>query len=81
MWLTFEMFMKSLRVIVAFVCVATGSLPAISPLLDVNRGIAAQSPPALLMGTSLRPRMGGLLVRLPQDVAPPRWAASAGGER
>ena len=81
MWLPFEMFMKSLLVIVAFVCFATGSLPAISRLVDVNRGIAAQSLPALLMGTSLRPRMGNLLVRLPQDVAPPRWAASAGGER
>jgi hypothetical protein len=81
MCLPFEMIMKSLLVIVAFVSVATRSLPAVSQSVDVDRGIATQSLPALLIGTSLRPQLGGLLVRLPQDVAPPRWAASAGGER
>ena len=81
MWLPFEMFMKSLLVVVAFVCVATGSLPAISRLVDINRGVATQSLPALLMGTSLHPQMGGLLVRLTEDVAPPVGAASAGEER
>jgi len=54
---------------------------AISRLVDVNRGIVTQSLPALPMGTALLPQMGGLLMRLPQGVAPPRWAASAGGER
>ena len=81
MWLPYQMFLTSALVVVALVWVAIWSPAAISRLVDVNRGIAAQSLPALLMGTSLRPRMGGLLVRLPQDVAPPRWAASAGGER
>lgn len=82
MWLPYKMSMTSALVIVALVGVALWSLLAISRLVDVNRGIATQSLPALRMGTSRRPESGGLLVRLPRDVAPPRWAAwSAGGER
>jgi hypothetical protein len=82
MWLPYKMFMTSALVIEALVEVATWSLLAISRLVDVNRGIATQSLPALRMGTLLRPQLGGLLVRLPRDVAPPVWAASsAGGER
>ena len=81
MCLPFEMFMKSLLVIVALVRVATGCVPAIRRLVDVNRGIATQPLPPLRMGASLRPQMGGLLVRLPLYDAPPVGAASAGGER
>ena len=50
----------SALVILALVAVATWSLLAISRLVDVNRGIATQSLPALRMGTSLREQLGGL---------------------
>jgi len=76
-----KMFMMSELVIVALVGLATWNLLAISRLVDVNQGIATQSLAALRMGTLLHPQLGGLLVRLPQDVAPPVGAASAGGER
>ena len=52
--------MTSALVIVALVGVVTWSLLAISRLVDVNRGIATQSLPALRMGTSLREQLGGL---------------------
>ena len=81
MWLPYRKFMTSALVVVVLVLSAIWSPMAISRLVDVNRGIAAQSLPVLLMGTALRPQLGGLLVRLPQDVASRRWAASAGGER
>ena len=77
----YKLIMSSALGVVASVWVATSSPVAISRLVDVNRGIATESLPALLVGTSPRPQLGGLLVRLPQDVAPPVGAASAGGER
>ena len=80
MRLPYKVFMTSALVIVALVGVATWSLLAISRLVDVNRGIATQSLPALRMGTSLRPQGSRFLVRLPRDVAPPVGAAPAGGE-
>ena len=76
-----KMFMMSELVIVALVGLATWNLLAISRLVDVNQGIATQSLAALRMGTLLHPQLGGPLVRLPRDVAPPVEAASAGGER
>lgn len=60
MRLPYKVFMTSALVIVALVGVATWSLLAISRLVDVNRGIATQSLPALRMGTSLREQLGGL---------------------
>ena len=81
MWLPCKMYMTSALVIAALVGVATRSLLVINRLVDVNRGIAAQSLPALRRGTALRPQPGGIPVRLPRDVAPPVGAASAGGER
>jgi signal transduction histidine kinase len=60
MRLSYKVFMTSALVILALVAVATWSLLAISRLVDVNRGIATQSLPALRMGTSLREQLGGL---------------------
>jgi signal transduction histidine kinase len=60
MRLPYKVFMTSALVIVALVGVATWSLLAISRLVDVNRGIATQSLPALRMGPSLREQLGGL---------------------
>ncbi len=60
MRLPYKVFMTSALVIVALVGVATWSLLAISRLVDVNRGIATQSLPALRMGASLREQLGGL---------------------
>ena len=81
MWLPYKMFMTSAHVNVTLVGIATWSLLAIRRLVDVNRGIATQSLSAPRMGTSLREQGSRFLVRLPRDVAPPVWAASAGGER
>jgi len=75
------MFMTSALEIGVPLGVATRSRPAVSRLVDVNRSIVTQLLPALRMGTSLREQRGGLLVRLPRDVAPRVGAASAGGER
>jgi hypothetical protein len=61
--------MSSALVIVALVGVASWSLLAISRLVDVHRGIAAQSLPALRMGTSLREQLGGL-TRTEMDARP-----------
>jgi signal transduction histidine kinase len=60
MRLPYKVFMTSALVIVALVGVATWSLLAISRLVDVNRGVATQSLPALRMGASLREQLGGL---------------------
>src|SRR3990172_4257014 len=60
MRLSYKVFMTLALVILALVAVATWSLLAISRLVDVNRGIATQSLPALRMGTSLREQLGGL---------------------
>jgi two-component system sensor histidine kinase GlrK len=64
-----KVFMTSALVIVALVGVATWSLLAVSRLVDVNRGIATQSLPALRMGTSLREQLGGL-TRTEMDARP-----------
>jgi signal transduction histidine kinase len=61
--------MTSAQVIVAIVAVATWSLLAISRLVDVNRGIATQSLPALRMGTALREQLAGL-TRTESDAGP-----------
>jgi signal transduction histidine kinase len=61
--------MTSALVIVALVAVATWSLLAISRLVDVNRGIATQSLPALRMGTALREQLAGL-TRTETDAGP-----------
>jgi hypothetical protein len=58
---------------------AAGSLPTISPSVDADRGIAAQSLPALRMGTSLLEQPGGL-TRSEMD-ARPVGAAPTGSER
>ena len=60
MRLPYNVFLTSALVIVALVGVVTWSLLAISRLVDVNRGIATQSLPALRMDTSLRDQLGGL---------------------
>jgi hypothetical protein len=62
-------FMTSAFVIVALVGIVTWSLPAISRLVDVNRGIATQSLLVLWMGTSLREQPGGL-TRTEMDARP-----------
>ena len=69
MRLSYKVFMTSALVIVALVAVATWSLLAISRLVDVNRGIATQSLPALRMGTSLREQLAGL-TRTESDAGP-----------
>ena len=69
MRLPYKLFMTSVLVIVALVGVATWSLRAISRLVDVNRGIATQSLPALRMGTSLREQLSGL-TRADADAGP-----------
>src|SRR6266568_4648782 len=69
MRLPYKVFMTSALVIVALVAVATWSLLAISRLVDVNRGIATQSLPALRMGTSLREQLAGL-TRTESDAGP-----------
>jgi signal transduction histidine kinase len=69
MRLSYKVFMTSALVILALVAVATWSLLAISRLVDVNRGIATQSLPALRMGTSLREQLGGL-TRTEMDARP-----------
>ena len=69
MRLSYKVFMTSALVIVSLVAVATWSLLAISRLVDVNRGIATQSLPALRMGTSLREQLGGL-TRIGMDARP-----------
>lgn len=69
MRLPYKVFMTSALVIVALVGVATWSLLAISRLVDVNRGIATQSLPALRMGTSLREQLGSL-TRTEMDARP-----------
>ena len=69
MRLSYKVFMTSALVILALVTVATWSLLAISRLVDVNRGIATQSLPALRMGTSLRAQLGGL-TRTEMDARP-----------
>ena len=69
MRLSYKVFMTSALVIVSLVAVATWSLLAISRLVDVNRGIATQSLPALRMGTSLREQLGGL-TRTGMDARP-----------
>src|SRR3972149_6757590 len=69
MRLSYKVFMTSALVILALVAVATWSLLAISRLVDVNRGIATQSLPALRMGTSLREQLGGL-TRIGMDARP-----------
>jgi signal transduction histidine kinase len=60
MRLPYKVFMTSALVIVALIGVAIWSLLAISRLVDVNRGIATQSLPALRLGTSLREELGHL---------------------
>lgn len=60
MRLPYKVFMTSALVIVALVGVATWSLLAISRLVDVNRGFATQSLPALRMGASVREQLAGL---------------------
>jgi hypothetical protein len=69
MGLPYNVFMTSALVIVARVGIVTWSLLAISRLVDVNRGIATQSLPALRMGTSLREQPGGL-TRTEMDARP-----------
>jgi signal transduction histidine kinase len=69
MRLPYKVFMTSALVIVALVAVATWSLLAISRLVDVNRGIATQSLPALRMGTALREQLAGL-TRTASDAGP-----------
>src|SRR6266851_652641 len=69
MRLPYKVFMTSALVIFALVAVATWSLLAISRLVDVNRGIATQSLPALRMGTSLREQLAGL-TRTESDAGP-----------
>jgi len=69
MRLPYKVFLTSALVIVALVGVATWSLLAISRLVDVNRGIATQSLPALRMGASLREQLGGL-TRTEMDAGP-----------
>jgi signal transduction histidine kinase len=69
MRLSYKVFMTSALVILALVAVATWSLLAISRLVDVNRGIATQSLPALRMGTLLREQLGGL-TRTEKDARP-----------
>src|SRR5213594_3712585 len=69
MRLPYKVFMTSALVIVALVAVATWSLLAISRLVDVNRGIATQSLPALRMGTALREQLAGL-IRTASDAGP-----------
>jgi len=69
MRLAYKVFMASVLVIVALVGVATWSLLAIGRLVDLNRGIATQSLPALRMGTSLREQLGGL-TRTDRDARP-----------
>jgi signal transduction histidine kinase len=69
MRLPYKVFMTSALVIFALVAVATWSLMAISRLVDVNRGIATQSLPALRMGASLREQLGGL-TRTAMDAGP-----------
>ena len=69
MRLPYKVFMTSALVIFALVAVATWSLLAISRLVDVNRGIATQSLPALRLGTSLREQLGGL-TRTAMDAGP-----------
>ena len=56
-------------VTLALVGVATWKLLGISRLVDVNRGMATQSLPALRMGTSLREQLGGL-TRTEMDARP-----------
>ena len=75
MRLPYKVFMTSALVIFALVAVATWSLLAISRLVDVNRGIATQSLPALRMGASLREQLGGL-TRTAMDAGPTSEAAA-----
>ena len=69
MWLAYNLFMTSALVIVALVGVAAWRRLAISRVVDVNRGIATHSLPALRMGTSLREQLGGL-TRTEMDARP-----------
>lgn len=69
MRLSYKVFITSALVILALVAVATWSLLAISRLVDVNRGIATQSLPALRMGSLLREQLGSLR-RTEMDAGP-----------
>jgi signal transduction histidine kinase len=60
MRLSYKVFLTTALLILTLAGVATWSLLAISRLVDVNRGIATQSVPALRMATSLREQLGGL---------------------
>ena len=79
MRLPYKVFITSAPVIMPLVGVATWSLLAISRLVDVNRGMATQSLPALRTGTSLREQLGGL-TRTEMD-ARPAGVAPTGSER
>jgi len=61
MRLSHKVFMTTALLILALAGVGIWSLLAINRLVDVNRGIATQSVPALRMGTSLREQLSGLI--------------------
>lgn len=75
MRLSHKVFMTTALLILALAGVGTWSLLAISRLVDVNRGIATQSLPALRMATSLREQLSGLIRT--EDNARPHAAAAA----
>ena len=69
MRLSYKVFMATALLILALVAVASWSLHAISRLVDVNRGIATESLPALRMGASLREHLAAL-TRTEADASP-----------
>src|SRR5215468_6677966 len=75
MRLSHKVFMTTALLILTLAGVGIWSLLAINRLVDVNRGIATQSVPALRMGTSLREQLSGLI--LTEENARPAAAEAA----
>jgi signal transduction histidine kinase len=69
MRLSHKIFATTVLLILALAGVGTWSLLAISRLVDVNRGIATQSVPALRLATSVREQLSGL-TRTEENAAP-----------
>src|SRR5439155_20519069 len=61
MRLSYKVFMTAALIIIALLGVAAWSLLAINRLLEVNRGRATQTLPALRMGAVLREQVTGLM--------------------
>jgi signal transduction histidine kinase len=82
MRLHYKVFMTSALVILSLLAVAAWSLLAINRLVEVNRGIATETLPALRITTSLREQLGEL-TRTVADAGPraPEAAQRAWNER